>query len=59
MTGTCVAESLIMQNLTRFLRLGIGRLMGKNTPKSDKNTLRYDLYFAAGCVVSLDSRSSI
>src|SRR5262245_30254093 len=40
MTGTSVAESLIMRNLTRFLRLGIARLMGKKTRKSD-NTISY------------------
>ena len=45
MTGTSLAESLIMRNLTRFLWLGIARLMGKKTPKSDKTisyqSLRY------------------
>src|SRR5215475_6147306 len=45
MTGTSVAESLIMRNLTRFLWLGNARLMGKNTPKDDKTisyqSLRY------------------
>ena len=45
MTGTSLAESLIMRNLTRFLCLGIARLMGKNTRKDDKTisyqTLRY------------------
>jgi hypothetical protein len=40
MTGTSIAESLIVRNLTRFLRLGIARLMGKNTPKGDK-TISY------------------
>ena len=39
-TGSSLAESLIMRNLTRFLRLGIARLMGKNTPKGDK-TISY------------------
>lgn len=33
MTGTSLAESLIMRNLIRFLRFGMSRLMGKNTPK--------------------------
>jgi len=45
MTGTSLAESLIMRNLTRFLWLGIARLMGKNTPKGNKSisyqSLRY------------------
>ena len=44
-TGTSPAESLNMRNLTRFLWLGIARLMGKKTPKSDKTisyqSLRY------------------
>jgi len=40
MTGTSLAESLNMRNLTRFLGLGIARLMGKNTPKDDK-TISY------------------
>ena len=40
MTGSSLAESLIMRNLTRFLRLGIARLMGKKTRKSD-NTISY------------------
>jgi len=54
MTGTCVAESLIMQNLTRFLRLGIGRLMGKKTHKGDK-TISYptERFFNAGLQVEL------
>ena len=33
MTGTSIAESPIMPNLIRFLRSGMSRLMGKNTPK--------------------------
>ena len=33
MTGTSLAESPIMRNLIRFLRFGMSRLMGKNTPK--------------------------
>src|SRR5262245_15703986 len=33
MTGTSLGESLNMRNLTRFLCLGIARLMGKNTRK--------------------------
>gem|GEM_PF-5210180 len=45
MTGTSLAESINMRNLTRFLCLGIARLMAKNTPKRDKTisyqTLRY------------------
>ena len=45
MTGTSLAESLIMRNLTRFLWLGIARLMGKNIPKRNKTisyqSLRY------------------
>ena len=45
MTGTALAGSLIMRNLTRFLWLGIARLMGKNIPKGNKTisyqTLRY------------------
>jgi hypothetical protein len=40
MTGTSLAEFLIMRNLTRFLWLGIARVMGKKTPKSDK-TISY------------------
>src|SRR5262249_38494228 len=40
MTGTSVAESLNMRNLTRFLWLGIARLMGKKTSKRD-NTISY------------------
>src|SRR5262249_25080037 len=40
MTGSSVAGSVIMRNLTRFLRLGIARLMGKKTRKSD-NTISY------------------
>ena len=40
MTGTSVADSLIMRNLTRFLWLGIARLMGKNIPKGNK-TISY------------------
>jgi hypothetical protein len=39
-TGTSVADSLIMRNLTRFLGLGIARFMGKKTHKSDK-TISY------------------
>src|SRR5215468_12563906 len=41
MTGTSPAESLNMRNLTRFLGLGIARLMGKNTPKDDKTIISY------------------
>src|SRR5262245_43342840 len=45
MTGTSLAESLSMRNLTRFLWLGIARLMGKKTHKRDKTisyqSLRY------------------
>src|SRR5262245_5317864 len=40
MTGTSLAESINMRNLTRFLWLGIARLMGKRTRKSDK-TISY------------------
>jgi DNA-binding XRE family transcriptional regulator len=40
MTGTCLAQSLIVRNLTTFLWLGIARLMGKKTPKSD-NTISH------------------
>src|SRR5215510_2742223 len=43
MTGTSLAESINMRNLTRFLWLGIARVMGKNTPKSDK-TISYQSY---------------
>jgi len=39
-TGTSPAESLNMRNLTRFLWLGIARLMGKKTSKRD-NTISY------------------
>src|SRR5262245_5376524 len=40
MTGTSLAESINMRNLTRFLWLGIARLMGKNIPKRNK-TISY------------------
>jgi hypothetical protein len=40
MTGTSLAGSLNMRNLTRFLLLGIARVMGKSTPKGDK-TISY------------------
>ena len=49
MTGTSIAESLIMQNLTRFLWLGISRLMGKKTPKRD-NTISYQSAVPGLCV---------
>ena len=61
MTGTSVADSLIMRNLTRFLWLGIARVMGKNTSKRDyilSDVGLVALYFAAGCMLSLDSSSS-
>src|SRR5262245_18442212 len=45
MTGTSITDLLNMRKLTRFLWLGIARLMGKNTPKRDKTisyqSLRY------------------
>src|SRR5262249_23691424 len=45
MTGSSLAGSLIMRNLTRFLWVGIARLMGKNNPKRNKTisyqSLRY------------------
>ena len=45
MTGTSLAESVIVRNLTGFLGLGIARLMGKNIPKGNKTisyrSLRY------------------
>jgi len=41
-TGTSPAESLNMRNLTRFLWLGIARLMGKKTSKRD-NTISYQM----------------
>src|SRR5262249_40245865 len=49
MIGTSVAESLNMRNLTRFLWLGIARLMGKKTYKDD-NTISYqtESFFSAG-----------
>ena len=40
MTVTSLADWLIMRNLTRFLWLGIARLMGKKTRKGD-NTKSY------------------
>ena len=40
MTGSSLAESLTIRNLTRFLALGIARLMGKKTHKRDK-TISY------------------
>jgi len=52
MTGTSVADSLIMRNLTRFLWLGMCRLMGKNTPKGRQyyilSDVLYIAYFATG-----------
>src|SRR5215510_9805646 len=45
MTGTSLAESLNMRNLTRFLWLGIARLMGKNTRK------RRQYYILSGVVL--------
>jgi hypothetical protein len=64
--GTSLAESLNMRNLTRFLWLGIARLMGKNTRKDDKTisyqTLRYrkglDTNFAAPAIVEQSLHNS-
>ena len=42
MTGISIAESLIMRNLIRFLRSGMSRLMGKNTPKGRQYYLLSD-----------------
>ena len=52
--GTSLTESLIMRNLTRFLWLGIARLMGKNIPKRNK-TISYQTgsFFSAGLQVEL------
>jgi DNA-binding XRE family transcriptional regulator len=58
MTGTSIAESLIMRNLTSFLWLGIARLMGKNTPKSDK-TISYQTLCLRLIFLSAEQRSSI
>jgi hypothetical protein len=62
-TGSSVAGSLIMRNLTRFLWLGIARLMGKKTHKRDKTisyqTLCLPPYFPTGWAVSFDSSSPI
>jgi hypothetical protein len=42
MTGTALAESLNMRNLTRFLWLGIARLMGKKTPRGRQDYILSD-----------------
>ena len=55
MTGTSPAEWLIMRNLTRFLWLGIARLMGKNTPKGNK-TISYQLFALSKRVYHPDVR---
>src|SRR5262249_50418654 len=46
MTGTSLAESLIMRNLIRFLRSGMSRLMGKNTPKGRQYYILSDVDLA-------------
>src|SRR5262249_53813885 len=54
MTGTSITDSLNLRNLTRFLWLGIARLMGKKTFKGD-NTISYQTlrYVRARTQISL------
>src|SRR5215510_14745305 len=51
--STSLAESLIMRNLIRFLRSGMSRLMGKNTPKGRQYYILSDIVCVRAFILPL------